>query len=403
MKKLFIILLSALSLTAVAQQNEVKRIAILETVDKVGDVNLGVKNLLRQSITFGINRVAGYEGYNRVDMAQITGEHNFQRTGYVSDSDIKKLGAMTGAQYVLIAEVTNYDATHILVYANLVDIVTGRITNSSIPKVAGTAPEQMYKDCAEVAESLLGITTSNSNTSLYGGSSNNSTPSYNSSINQNIAQSNNLPTQPYKNHTLSVDKSSFIVSYDYNVVYVTITCDTTWEVQHPTASMYSVSRNGNTLKVTIKENPFQYDRSNYFNVAIKDGSIIKKISLIQKGNPDGADSQTFKEDPNAVLSVVEDMAEFPGGQQALIKYLSENVKYPAIAQENGIQGRVICQFVVNKDGAIIDIEVVRSGGDPSLDKEAVRVIKSMPKWKPGQQRGKPVRVRYTVPINFSLK
>ena len=87
----------------------------------------------------------------------------------------------------------------------------------------------------------------------------------------------------------------------------------------------------------------------------------------------------------------------------LFKYLSENVKYPVIAQENGIQGRVICQFVVNRDGSIVDVEVVRSGGDPSLDKEAVRVIKSMPKWKPGQQRGKPVRVKYTVPVNFKLQ
>ena len=187
MKKLLIILLSALSLAAVAQE-EVKRIAILETVDRAGDVNLGVKNLLRQSITFGINRVAGYEGYNRVDMAQITGEHNFQRTGYVSDTDIKKLGAMTGAQYVLIAEATNYDATHILVFANLVDVETGRVTNSSIPKVAGIDPEQMYKHCAEVAKSLLGITTSGSNTSSYRGSFNNSTPSYNSSANQNFTE-----------------------------------------------------------------------------------------------------------------------------------------------------------------------------------------------------------------------
>lgn len=106
---------------------------------------------------------------------------------------------------------------------------------------------------------------------------------------------------------------------------------------------------------------------------------------------------------DVVFVVVETMPEFPGGQQALFKYLSENVKYPVIAQENGIQGRVICQFVVNKDGAIVDVEVVRSGGDPSLDKEAIRVIKSMPKWKPGKQRGKAVRVKYTVPVNFRLQ
>ena len=113
--------------------------------------------------------------------------------------------------------------------------------------------------------------------------------------------------------------------------------------------------------------------------------------------------QVEEEEEEVVFVIVETMPEFPGGQQALFKYLSENVKYPDIAQENGIQGRVICQFVVNKDGAIVDVEVVRSGGDASLDKEAVRVIKSMPKWKPGKQRGKAVRVKYTVPVNFRLQ
>ncbi len=110
-----------------------------------------------------------------------------------------------------------------------------------------------------------------------------------------------------------------------------------------------------------------------------------------------------EEEEQTVFVVVETMPEFPGGQAELFKYLSQNVKYPVIAQENGIQGRVICQFVVNKDGSIVDVEVVRSGGDASLDKEAVRVIKSMPKWKPGKQRGKAVRVKYTVPVNFRLQ
>jgi len=110
-----------------------------------------------------------------------------------------------------------------------------------------------------------------------------------------------------------------------------------------------------------------------------------------------------EEEEEVVFVVVESMPEFPGGQQALFKYLSENVKYPVIAQENGIQGRVICQFVVNRDGSIVDVEVVRSAGDASLDKEAVRVIKSMPKWKPGKQRGKAVRVKYTLPVNFKLQ
>lgn len=110
-----------------------------------------------------------------------------------------------------------------------------------------------------------------------------------------------------------------------------------------------------------------------------------------------------EEDENVIFQVAEKMPEFPGGQAKLLKFLSENVKYPVIAQENGIQGRVICQFVVNRDGSIVDVVVARSGGDASLDKEAMRLIKSMPKWNPGKQRGKPVRVRFTVPVNFKLQ
>jgi protein TonB len=109
-----------------------------------------------------------------------------------------------------------------------------------------------------------------------------------------------------------------------------------------------------------------------------------------------------EEEEEEIFVVVENQPEFPGGQAAMMKFLSENIKYPVIAQENGIQGRVICNFVVERDGSITDVQVVR-GVDPSLDKEAVRVIQSMPKWKPGMQRGKPVRVRFTLPVVFRLQ
>ena len=157
-RRIAILLLLLLSAVAATVAQDVKRVAILETVDRAGDVPLGVKNLLRQSITFGINHIDGYEGYNRVNMDQITKEHEFQRTGYVSDADIKKLGEMTGAAYVLIAEASIYDAENIVVFANLIDVETGRVANSSIPKVAGINPKSMYEDCAEVAKSLLGVT-----------------------------------------------------------------------------------------------------------------------------------------------------------------------------------------------------------------------------------------------------
>lgn len=107
-------------------------------------------------------------------------------------------------------------------------------------------------------------------------------------------------------------------------------------------------------------------------------------------------------DEGEVFQVVEQMPEFPGGMDKLMEYLSKNIKYPSIAMENNIQGRVVVEFVVNKDGSIVEPKVMRSV-DTSLDNEAMRVIKSMPKWNPGKQRGKAVRVRYTVPVLFRLQ
>lgn len=102
-----------------------------------------------------------------------------------------------------------------------------------------------------------------------------------------------------------------------------------------------------------------------------------------------------------IFQVVENQPEFPGGMAALMEYLKKNMKYPTICQEQGIQGRVIVQFVVNSDGSIVDPQVVKPV-NPYLDKEALRVVSTMPKWKPGEQRGKKVRVRFTLPVTFRL-
>ena len=103
-----------------------------------------------------------------------------------------------------------------------------------------------------------------------------------------------------------------------------------------------------------------------------------------------------------VFDVVEQMPQFPGGDAALFEYLTNHIKYPTIAEENGVQGRVIVTFVVERDGSITDVKVVKSV-DPSLDKEASRVVQGMPKWIPGKQNGAPVRVKYTVPVTFRLQ
>ena len=104
-----------------------------------------------------------------------------------------------------------------------------------------------------------------------------------------------------------------------------------------------------------------------------------------------------------IHQVVEQMPEFPGGMKALMQYLQENIKYPRISRENGSQGRAFICFVVNTDGSIQDVEVAKSSSDVYLDKEAVRVVETMPRWNPGKQAGKAVRVRFTLPVTFRLK
>ena len=125
-------------------------------------------------------------------------------------------------------------------------------------------------------------------------------------------------------------------------------------------------------------------RANVQKKVVKTTKVTKKTSATDK-----------------VYEVCEQMPIFPGGDAALMKYLSENVKYPALAIKAQEQGRVVVSFTVEKDGAISDVKVARSV-TPSLDAEAVRVIKAMPKWTPGKQDGQPVRVRYNVPVSFKL-
>lgn len=135
-----------------------------------------------------------------------------------------------------------------------------------------------------------------------------------------------------------------------------------------------------------------------FNVVGNDevgGEVLKAKEEIAQPEPP-------KEEENKVFDVVEENPSFPGGQAALMQWLNENIKYPVIAAENGIEGRVIVQFVVSKTGSISDVRVVR-GVDPSLDKEAVRVVSNMPNWTPGRQNGTTVNVRFTLPVTFRLQ
>ena len=124
------------------------------------------------------------------------------------------------------------------------------------------------------------------------------------------------------------------------------------------------------------------------------GEVLKIKEAVAQPEP--------KPEVEKVFDVVEQMPSFPGGPSALMEWLSNNVKYPVVAQENGVQGRVVVSFVVERDGSITDVKVVR-GVDPSLDKEASRVVRAMPRWIPGMQNGSAVRVKYNVPVAFRLQ
>ena len=144
------------------------------------------------------------------------------------------------------------------------------------------------------------------------------------------------------------------------------------------------------------------------NVAVgsekKEGADKRGVSssTVDASSTPRAASVSNENVDNKVYDVAEQQPSFPGGQGALMSWIANNIHYPPVAEENGIQGRVMVSFVVEKNGSISQVQVVR-GVEPSLDKEAVRVIKSMPKWTPGKQGGQAVRVKYSLPVSFKLQ
>lgn len=127
---------------------------------------------------------------------------------------------------------------------------------------------------------------------------------------------------------------------------------------------------------------------------VTDQQVVEVVEQVQE--------EVQEEAPQEVFVVVEEMPSFPGGDTELFKFIYDNIKYPEIAKENNIQGKVILRFCVTYKGTVDQVSVVR-GVDPALDEEAIRVIKMLPLWKPGKQGGKPVNVWYSVPISFQLK
>lgn len=149
-KVLLYFAVTMMMVTAMAQE----KVAILEVVDKANEINYGVKLLLRSSLTTAISNTPGYEGYDRVDVASIVGEHEFQRTGVVSDSQIKQLGNVAGARYVLVAEAAKYDEERIIITAKLLDVETFGVKSNAV-QISGISADDMKKSSELLAKNLI--------------------------------------------------------------------------------------------------------------------------------------------------------------------------------------------------------------------------------------------------------
>ncbi len=163
MKYAFTIVLLFLCMFLFGQSTQTKKVAILETVDKEGTINYGVKLMVRSNLAAAITSTPGYEGYDRVDIASIMGEQNFQRTGMVSDDQIKKLGEMTGAAYILVAEVAKIDEANIFITAKILNVETAKLEQTSNVQT-GIKAEELQKGCRQLAGSLFGIAVQESGT-----------------------------------------------------------------------------------------------------------------------------------------------------------------------------------------------------------------------------------------------
>lgn len=250
---------------------QTKKVAILNIVDKDDAIDYSVKLLLTGTLSEAISNTPGYEAYERVDMASIMSEHEFMRTGLVNDEQIKQLGVMTGADYILITEVAKFDENNFVIASKIIDVETTKI--DKLEEIQTTANiEMIEKSCRMLAARLLS-------------------------------------------------------------------------------------------KEVAEDNLAEYEE---------------------------------------VIEVVEKQASFPGGQTALSRFLAKNLRYPEEAQENNIEGRVIVQFVVEKNGEIGHVKIVR-GVHPELDKEALRVVELFPPWTPGMNNFVPVRSKFTLPVTFRLQ
>ena len=150
-----------------------------------------------------------------------------------------------------------------------------------------------------------------------------------------------------------------------------------------------------TTQIEIVEDDVEVDD-------IEINAEVAQDEVIETYTPVEVDVEEEEVVEQEIFQIVEEMPSFPGGDQKMMEYVAKNIKYPQIARETGVQGKVFVNFVVEPDGSVSNVKILRGIGG-GCDEEAMRVVKSMPKWKPGKQRGKPVRVSYNLPVNFKLQ
>ena len=156
MKKHILLIFMLMAFSTMAMAQETKKVGVLPTVNRKGNVNEGVCLILQSQLAYAVTQKPGYEGYDRVDMGKIIDELDFQRTGLVSDDQIKELGKLNGVDYLLIAEVANYDINHVVITAKILNAETARLESTVPGEIASTNPKEMQESCMNVANMLLG-------------------------------------------------------------------------------------------------------------------------------------------------------------------------------------------------------------------------------------------------------
>lgn len=242
----------ALPLTVSAQY----KVAILETVDKAQELRYGLKLLVRSSLTTAISNTPGYEGYDRVDLASISSEQEFQRTGNVSNSQIKQIGEATGAAYVLVAEAAKYDETTIIITAKIIDVETFGIM-SSAEEMSGTAPKEMKKSCASLASQLLNVPASSSSPTP--------NPKHSTSENSKAVPTVSQPAIPIGTSSAQSDPNQLTTLADGAAVFVA-TEDETERLDYGSATKACSCKGAEWRLPTVEELKLMETRKGIYNL-----------------------------------------------------------------------------------------------------------------------------------------